>query len=53
MTDSGLHDCQPPAATEIGQIWTCPTCGDTWRTAEGPPIGGDAYAWVRSHSLED
>jgi hypothetical protein len=48
MTDTERHDCQPPFAESIGQIWTCPVCGDAWRVEEGAPIGGDAYTWVRS-----
>ena len=50
MTDNEMHDCQPPHAESIGQIWTCPVCGDAWRVDEGAPIGGDAYTWVRGES---
>jgi hypothetical protein len=24
MIDTERHDCQPPSAESIGQIWTCP-----------------------------
>ena len=50
MTDMEMHDCQLPQAESIGQIWTCPVCGDAWRVTEGAPIGGGAYAWVRGES---
>jgi len=53
MTDTERHDCQPPSAESIGQIWTCPVCGDAWRVQEGAPIGGDAYAWVRSGPVSE
>lgn len=39
MGDSELHDCQPPPADSIGQVWTCLICGDPWRAEEGAPIG--------------
>jgi hypothetical protein len=39
MGDSELHDRQPPPADSIGQVWTCPICGDPWRAEEGAPIG--------------
>jgi hypothetical protein len=41
MTVTERHDCQPPSAESIGQIWTCPVCGDAWRVEEGAPIGGE------------
>ncbi len=47
MTDISQHDCQPPTPESIGQIWKCPSCGDTWLCQEGAIIGGDQYAWVR------
>jgi hypothetical protein len=53
MLDTERHDCQPPSAESIGQIWTCPVCGDAWRVEEGAPIGGEAYTWVRSGPVSE
>ena len=51
MRDRDVHDCQPAQAQMIGQVWTCPICGDAWRAEEGAPIGGGAYTWVRLERL--
>jgi hypothetical protein len=34
MTDTERHDCQPPSAETIGQIWTGPVCGN-WLASRG------------------
>jgi len=41
------HDCQPPKPEFIGQIWTCPVCGDSWVCKEGAVIGGEQFSWIR------
>jgi len=41
------HDCQPPTPESIGQIWTCPVCGDSWVCKEGAVIGGEQFSWIR------